>query len=182
MDLQDDATLSARLRAVEDRQALLEIESAYGRAYDSGDGEAWAALFTDDGIYQSREVSGLPPGNLVRGHDNLVRFCRTHEGTGIHTVHPPALAIDGDTARGRSHFQFDGSRTDEHGRIHYRHSTGYYDVAYTRSEDGWRIARRITTIVDVIARTTLGYDPSTPSFDIPPNEGPGENGYRDARS
>lgn len=176
-----DESLAARLRAVEDRQALLEIEGAYGRTYDSGDGEAWAALFTDDGIYQSRELPGMPPGNLVRGRENLARFCRTHRGTGIHTVHLPTLAIDGDTARGRTHFKFDGSHTDELGRIHYRHSTGYYDVAYARTEGSWRITRRITTIVDVVARTTLGYEPSAPDFDAPPTEGPEENGYRDAR-
>ena len=51
-----------RLRAVEDRLALLELEGAYARAFDSRDGDAWAALFTDDGIYQARERTPGEPG------------------------------------------------------------------------------------------------------------------------
>ena len=48
----------ARLADLADRLELLDLEGAYARTFDSHDGEAWAALFTVDGVYQAR---GLAP-------------------------------------------------------------------------------------------------------------------------
>ena len=52
MHVSDD--LGARLREVEDRLALIELEGAYARLFDARRGDEWAALFVADGVYQSR--------------------------------------------------------------------------------------------------------------------------------
>src|SRR5690606_33672957 len=47
-------SIEERLRAVEDRLALIELEALYARSFDEHDGETWSGLFASDGVYQSR--------------------------------------------------------------------------------------------------------------------------------
>jgi SnoaL-like domain len=146
--------LSARLRAVEDRLALIELEGAYARAFDSHDGVAWAALFTDDGVYQSRDAT---PGNgtYVAGRAKLAKFCTNAPFSGIHYLHLPQLSIDGDVATGRVHLEFVAAFNDDGAPM--TRFLGYYDVRYVRAGDGWLIERRITTTFARRTDTTFGY-------------------------
>ena len=144
--------LAQRLTEVEDRLALIELEGAYARAFDSRDGDAWAALFTPDGIYQAR---GATPeaGNFVEGHDELARFCTNAPFDGIHLLHLPQLTISGDTATSRVHLQFIG---EFHSGTRGMRMIGYYDVRYRRTDAGWRIAHRVTS---TMFGTTSSNDP-----------------------
>ncbi|HEY6790756.1 MAG TPA: nuclear transport factor 2 family protein, partial [Trebonia sp.] len=45
--------LRERLRAIEDRAAITQLIAAYGPAVDSGDAAAAAALWADDGRYDT---------------------------------------------------------------------------------------------------------------------------------
>lgn len=174
----NDQSTEQRMRATEDRLALLDLEGAYGHAYDSKQGEVWAALFTEDGIYQGRRLTGMPEQNFVQGRDALARFCASQPLSGIHTMHAPHLTLDGDRATGRIHFQFQAAGVDEHGRTQSRAVTGYYDVAYVRTPDGWRIRRRSTTYVKLIQRIAYGYEPTPFDLDEPVAAG----AYQDQRS
>lgn len=140
----DDTTTEERLRAVEDRLAILDLEGAYGHAYDSKRGTDWAALFTEDGVYQGRRLAGMPAQNLVRGRENLARFCESEPLSG-----------------------FEASGTDEHGRTLSRAVTGYYDIAYVRTAEGWRIRRRATTYLESAQRTVYRYEPTPFGLDEP---------------
>ncbi|MEI8002466.1 MAG: nuclear transport factor 2 family protein [Actinomycetes bacterium] len=84
-----------RLLALEDRLAILDLEGAYARAFDSHDGAAWAALFTVDGVYQAR---GLAPGDAGhhRGRAALAEFCTHAPFDGLHLMHVPEVTVDGD--------------------------------------------------------------------------------------
>ncbi|GAC1323450.1 MAG: hypothetical protein NVSMB13_03350 [Mycobacteriales bacterium] len=177
----DGNDIEARLLAVEDRLALLDLEGAYGPAYDARAGDAWAALFTEDGAYEGRQLAGMPLGNRIKGRANLARFCQEQPSSGVHTMHAPHLRLDGDRATGRVHFQFQSVAVDEHSRTHVRQSMGYYDVAYARTAQGWRMQRRITTLFEVVQRTTFGYE-ATAADPWAPADASAEDDYRDRRS
>lgn len=154
----NEPSLESRVRAVEDRLALMDLEGLYGRLYDSRDAEAWASLFVEDGVYEGRRLAGMPAQNAVRGRRNLAEFCATEPLNGMHTMHMPHLVIEGDRATGRVHFTFDASGTDPHGRRNYRSVVGYYDIAYVRVDEGWRIRRRVTTYLQRHQGTLYDYE------------------------
>ena len=163
--------MSDELRQIRDRLELLELEGAYARAYDSQDGDAWAELFTPDGVYQSRPVEDTPT-NLVHGRNQLRAFASDQPSSGIHMIHTPTLTIHEEEAFGRAHFQFrsvgqEGRATTE------REVTGCYDVRYVRTPQGWRIARRVTTYLELVQRRLYAYEADTPdlaSLDEPPSD------------
>jgi len=131
-----------RLLALEDRLAILDLEGAYARAFDSHDGAAWAALFTVDGVYQAR---GLAPGDAGhhRGRAALAEFCTHAPFDGLHLMHVPEVTIDGDTARARVHLVFVGTFHREGDPT--LSMAGFYDVRYARLDGRWYIRHRITT-------------------------------------
>lgn len=174
------ANLEERLRVAEDRLELLDLEGAYGRTYDAKEGQAWAALFVEDGVYQGRRLDGMPAQNFIRGRESLARFCAGEPLSGIHMMHAPQITLHGDEAMGRIHFQFQASGVDEHGRLQSRAVTGYYDVAYARTVEGWRIKRRVTTYLEASHRTVYRYEP-TPADLQGPLDGVSV-GYQDSRS
>jgi ketosteroid isomerase-like protein len=98
---------------VEDRLAITELYARYSTYFDSGDGQACSALFTDDGTFA---VAGREP---VTGRAALTQFfgVATERSAGIRhfvsnilvqqvsadrargTAHVLALRVDGDTVR-----------------------------------------------------------------------------------
>jgi hypothetical protein len=153
------ADLAERLRAVEDRLAIIELEGTYARTFDDHDGDGWARLFTADGIYQSRVTGDADPGIFVQGREPLRRFCDHAPFQGIHFMHLPQLDLDGDTATGRIHLEFYGSYAGSGAPV--TKLIGYYDVAYVREDDRWLIARRVTTAFARQSRSTFGYPPGS---------------------
>jgi len=148
----------SRIRAMEDRLAILELEGLYARFFDDHDGAAWAALFTPDGVYRSRERrSDLSTGTSVRGRESLHAFCNDAPYTGIHLMHLPQISIDGDRARSRVHMEWFGS-FDTPGSSSKR-LVGYYDVEYMRvgSASVWQISDRVTTTFMAESRIVHGY-------------------------
>jgi ketosteroid isomerase-like protein len=170
-----------RLREVEDRLALIDIEGMYGRFYDSQDGARWAGLFTEDGVYEGRQLEGMPPQNLIRGRANLARFADAQPSSGMHSMHAPHLVVDGDRATGRIHFQFQSMGVDEHGRTSFREVTGFYDAGYVRTPEGWRIQRRVTNYLEIVTRTTFRYEPEAADVWAPLPPEAADADYQDAR-
>ena len=151
-----EQAIEQRLRAVEDRLEIIELEARYARTFDEHDGAGWSALFTADGIYQSRPVGDEPPVTFVQGTQALHDYCRDAPFQGIHLLHLPQLRIDGDAATARIHLEFHGAWTQDPGAPRLA-MVGFYDVAYRREEDRWLIARRVTTAFSREQRTVLGY-------------------------
>lgn len=154
----DTDNLRTRVEALEVRDDLLNIEGQYARFYDSRDAHSWASLFTEDGIYQGRQLAGMPTQNFVSGRSALAEFCQTEPATGIHSMHVPHFVTEEDSATARVHFQFDGGHTDDHGRQHSRAITGYYDVRYAKVDGRWLIAHRVTTYIETVHRIRHPYE------------------------
>tara|TARA_R110002072_G_scaffold62214_7_gene155945 strand:+ start:37200 stop:37748 length:549 start_codon:yes stop_codon:yes gene_type:complete len=177
-----DASLSETpLQSLEDRLSLMQLEGAYSTYYDGGDGAGWASLFTEDGIYQTRQLKGQPPGNFVQGHQALAEFCNSNRLKCIHFLNVPDIRLVGDDAFGRVNFKYRGHFTDDHGHIQATEVEGFYDVAYRRTEAGWRIRRRFTVYFERTQKTIYGYEPSVSQFE-PQNPPIQDNaGFVDAR-
>jgi hypothetical protein len=180
-DAKDAVTVESRVRSLEDRLAIFQLEGAYSTTYDGGHGEQWAALFTEDGIYQGRRLDQMPEQNFVQGRKALAAFCNSNTLQCIHYLNMPDLSVEGDEARGRVNFKFRGFSVGTFGRVGVTEAEGYYDVAYKRTETGWRIRRRFTVYLDRGQRTVYGYEPSTAPFDIqnPPLQDEGK--FQDRR-
>jgi SnoaL-like domain len=160
-----DSDISNRLRTVEDRLAIIDLEGTYARLFDSRRGAEWAALFVPEGSYQVRTSLGPSdePGRVVRGHEALTRMCNDVPVSGIHLLNVPQVTIDGDRATSRVHFSFH-SQEARHGTVQHRSIIGYYDVAYQRIDGHWLIERRVTTWFRHVFDDALGYAP-TGAFD-----------------
>ncbi|WP_031342478.1 nuclear transport factor 2 family protein [Novosphingobium lindaniclasticum] len=136
--------LAARLRILEDREAIRDLIASYGPLADAGEARALAALWTEDGIY---EVVGFAQ---AEGHSAIAALIegeahRTLMADGCaHLLGPVAVEVDGDTAIARGH------------SVVFRHSpAGYapYRVAANRwtlkrRPEGWRVAHRRNALLD----------------------------------
>ena len=180
--MSDLKSLELRLSRVEDQLELLRLEGAYAFFYDRGDGQGWAALFTEDGVYSGRQLAGMGEPNFIQGRANLTRFCEAGRSVScVHMLHLPHFMIDGDTATSRILIQHRGKMIDEHGRPTQTQSVGCYDVSYRRTGEGWRIHRRVNTFYERQMHIAFGFERSIPDLDVPPRPESGEYPYRDSR-
>ena len=146
----DDTPVQDRLEALERRVGLLEDEvvihrliNSWGPAVDTGNADAAAALFADDGILES-DLSYLigPPAIaamvLGEGHQSLIR------GGSAHIPAFPIVQIEGDRASATGYTRV------------YRHTDDGYEVwrlsanhwEFRRTDNGWRVTRRTNHVID----------------------------------
>lgn len=137
-----------RLRVIEDRFAILDLEAEYAYGWDMGTARQWAEVFTEDGVFEMLP-SGQMPHTRIEGSAALEAFCtqiRQH-WSGLHYMHPPRLKIEGDRAESVIFFEFRHvMRTDAH--VRQGVTAGYYHTAYVRTDTGWRIRKRTEQAVD----------------------------------
>lgn len=141
-------TLEERLRAVEDRLAIVDLEAEYAVAWDLCQAQRWADVFTADGVFDMRPA-GERPGRRIAGRAALRRFCAetTACWTGIHLMHNPKIALAGDSARGTVFFEYRHVMRATKAQTIQGTVTGYYEIRYLRTRDGWRMQERIERAV-----------------------------------
>jgi ketosteroid isomerase-like protein len=91
------ALLETRLRRIEDELAIHRRIVAYGFAVDTGDADATAELFAEEGVY---DVDGTLIMNGREGVRSMVRGAR-HQSllpNCAHTIGPAIVEVDGDRA------------------------------------------------------------------------------------
>lgn len=149
-----------RLRALEDRAEISNLEGRYAHTWDSGDGPGWASVFTEDGVWEALPAGSQAPANLVRGRSELQAFCEQCFGrvTGLHFLHLGELVIEGDEARSLVYFDFRGIMRPPGEKEETRHQlvTGHYRVRYRRTPEGWRIAHRLEEPVAFTGSSWIG--------------------------
>jgi uncharacterized protein (TIGR02246 family) len=78
---------------LDDRFEIHELVARYNQALDSGDGEAYADTFVEDGVFQ---IAGQPE---IRGRDRLMTMASRSGGRGSkHWVTNIVIDGDGDSA------------------------------------------------------------------------------------
>jgi hypothetical protein len=140
------AALEARLRAVEDRQALSQLVASYGPAVDSGSADSAAALWCEDGVFDV-----VPYFELV-GHDGITGMVNgeghqslIHNGCG-HVLTAPKLIVEGDTARGWN-YAFN-IRWDGEGDRFWIARLSANEWEFRRDPNAWRVVRRTNINLD----------------------------------
>ncbi len=149
----DIAEIAARLRALEDREAIRALIAAYGPLADAGDSAGLAALWAEDGSYG---VGGM---GTVKGHVAIAGLIDgpTHRALMAngcaHLLGPVAIELDGDRATARGH------------SVVFRHSDGRFEAFrvsanrwdLVRTADGWRVSHRENAVLDgnEVARALL---------------------------
>jgi uncharacterized protein (TIGR02246 family) len=143
---QDDGELlriSETLRVLEDEREIVRLISSYGPAVDSGQSEAAAAIWTEDGVYDTdsavwrgrAEIAGMVEGSF---HQQLIA-----EGA-AHVVGVPHIRVNGHRAVATCY-----SRV-------FRHGDGGFEVwrvavnrwELVRTPEGWRTAYRTNRLLD----------------------------------
>jgi uncharacterized protein (TIGR02246 family) len=120
----------------EDRVAIDALLAGYAYAFDTGDGEAFADLFTPDGSFVNVGVA------TMTGRDELVDFvnARFEQAPGVrHFTANVLVEPNGDGATGRAYVWV--IRLDGDGPLRLR-NTGEYTDEFVRTAAGWRFAKR----------------------------------------
>lgn len=122
---------------------ILQLEGLYPAAWDLGDAEGWAGLFTDDGSFDHVAI-GEHQGAVITGRAALAAFARSIVGMwqGVHVLGLPGIQISGDTAKAFVPFSWCGIRRASDHYTMNRRVYGYYDVSYIRTSEGWRMCYR----------------------------------------
>ncbi|WP_077000932.1 nuclear transport factor 2 family protein [Variovorax sp. KK3] len=145
------AALSARVQALEDRNAILDTLMQYGHALDYGDVERLMDCFTEDAVRETRRPDGTV--NRWQGVAGTREFATTHthapDKYHKHLVLNSAVDLHGDTADVVSYmFRFDADEAADGGKS-FVWGMGRYVDTMQRGPDGrWRIRLRVTFIED----------------------------------
>jgi hypothetical protein len=133
--------VSDGLQHLLDRQAIVDLTIAYTYALDT---KNWDDL---DGVFVP-EATAFLTEELV-GRDAIkARVRRALEGLDVsqHLIGNHEIRIDGDRASGRCYLQAQHVRDAAPGPPNFI-VAGRYDDDYVRTPDGWRIERRVLTIM-----------------------------------
>src|SRR6185369_5708138 len=151
------AALEARMHQLEDQIALYQIMSAYGPLVDSGDAEATAALWIEDGIYDwgggAASASGAVkegPAGAAYGQRQIAAMVRGEYHQAIiaggagHVIGLPHVTITGDTAVGISYSRL-YRRDGDNFRV-WRVGANRWE--FVRTPQGWRVTSRVNRLLD----------------------------------
>jgi hypothetical protein len=137
------ARLEARIGQLEDQLALYQLISSYGPAVDSGSADQVAAIWTEDGVYDTFPApligrEGIRAMVVSDGHQSLIR-----NGC-AHVMALPHLEVDGDraVATGYSRVYVHG----ENGFSVWRASSNRWE--FVRTPEGWRAVSRVNRALD----------------------------------
>jgi SnoaL-like domain len=118
---------------VVDRLDILELAARYNHAIDSGDGAAWAATFTPDGVFETTRGSTTGTAALSQFAANFAqRMAGSRHWNANHVIEG-----DGDEAVHRCYLQLMRTGADA-GVI----STGRYEDHLRRVDGAWRFTHR----------------------------------------
>jgi hypothetical protein len=156
-DLEDRLrALEIRTRALEDNIEIYRLIGAYGPLVDSGDAEATAALWVEDGVYDWGGGAAEPGAPVKQGAEGAARGRAAiaemvrgayhqaiiAEGAG-HVSGMPYIVLDGDRATAISYsrlYQRDGDNF----RV-WRVSANRWELV--RTDRGWRVESRVNRVL-----------------------------------
>jgi ketosteroid isomerase-like protein len=129
----------ARLRVLEDKDAIWGLLITYKRHLDARDFKAYATLFTDDAVWVGNLGLATGPGEI---EELLVRTMEVYESDRERTHHlvmNPVVEVHGDTATALSNWGY-VTRSDTDAPVF--EMLGHYVDELVRTPAGWRFQRR----------------------------------------
>jgi ketosteroid isomerase-like protein len=131
--------LAARVRVLEDKDAIWGLFIEYKRHLDARDFKAYATLFTDDAVWVGNLGLATGPAEI---EDLLVRTMEVYESDRERTHHlvmNPVIEVHGDTATALSNWGY-VTRSDTDAPVF--EMLGHYVDELVRTPAGWRFHRR----------------------------------------
>ncbi len=139
---------------VDDRLAILEMIGRYSYAWDGRDADAYASLFTKDGVFEVFARGREEPVIHNEGRDAIHTWARgihSGEDPGRRTRPPETQSrhhqsgtifeeLGPDSARTRTMLLSTSQAPDD--PVPKPSTTGVYSDWWRRTPEGWRIARR----------------------------------------
>jgi hypothetical protein len=132
-------TIEARLRVLEDREAIIKLKYRYVNLNDGGwkgpthaHPDAVADMFVEDGVWDGRPHSGY-----AEGREQIRQLFRSFASLPfiVHYVTNPLIEIDGDHATGHWHALVTATITAQ-GALWI---LGTYEDEYVRTATGWKV-------------------------------------------
>ncbi len=125
--------MAYNLQELSDIAEIRQLNAHYNRMGDLGEGEAFAAHFTEDAEF---EIVG---NRIYRGREEIASAAASTQVT-VHVTTEPEIELDGDVATQRLRMlsvvrALDGSRNEFV-------ASGWYLDTLKRSADGWLYHRR----------------------------------------
>ena len=124
-------TIPVMNTAAEDLEAIRQLLARYCFSIDARDADAWAALFTEDGIFH------YALGEPLVGRTALREFMAMVPGDRHHLTRNEIIELDGDRARVRAYALV----TKETPPV--LSAVGDYEDELVRTPEGWRFAKRV---------------------------------------
>jgi hypothetical protein len=126
--------VAASALSAQDYFEIQQLYSRYNNAIDNGDGEAWAATFTSDGVF-----------NTFVGHDALVGFVKTWReklGGATRKHWNNNLQITGDSKEASASVYL--MLVDFSSKPPSIVGTASYTDTLVKTKEGWRFTKRTT--------------------------------------
>ncbi|TVZ02121.1 nuclear transport factor 2 family protein [Trebonia kvetii] len=139
------AQLRARLRELEDRAAITQLVAEYGPAVDSGDAAAAAALWTDDGCYETDPSPLIGARAIADMVDGPLHQAIIGGGAG-HILGPVAVTVSGDTAVAVGYSLLVRYSAEDGAFSVFRCSANRWELA--RADEGWKVVSRRNALLD----------------------------------
>lgn len=133
--------LAARLRALEDIEAIRRLKARYCLHVDRGEPDKVAELFTADAVWDGGAVGRYEGREAIRaflrGLPKMLSFA-------LHHVMNPLIEVDGDRATGHWYL-IEPCTMAETGQAVW--GTATYDDVYVREDGSWKFASvRLTPV------------------------------------
>jgi ketosteroid isomerase-like protein len=141
MSAVDDEVL-ARLRRLEDAQAISQLFMEYRRTLDTRDFVAYSLLFAEDGEWVGNLGVARGPAEIKKMLDDTAGKglgMAIEPGADYHLVANPDIHVDGDRATATSTWVFITRDPDDRPQVALM---GHYDDVLVRTGAGWRFQRR----------------------------------------
>lgn len=135
---------------VEDQLAIQQVIAQYSYTFDAKDAQGWAALFTEDALWECVTLEGGPPLNRLEGRQAIHDWAVKQHGTIPDNVrsyhHQSGILFDelgADTARTRVMVAITSQVPGDKGFKTDVNLTGVYHDQWRRTDQGWRFSERI---------------------------------------
>jgi hypothetical protein len=135
--------LEARVRILEDKEALASLMNRYCRSADAKDWEAWSMCFAQDAEFD------FGPFGSHRGRQSIREVCEAAEAPYLamqHSMTNMQFEIDGEVATGTASLWFVGVQDPADPSKHYDIG-GPYKWTFQRTEQGWLLSRMHLLVV-----------------------------------
>jgi hypothetical protein len=124
-----------------DRQAIADQLARYAYTFDAHDADGWAALFTDDGVFEVRLGAGNPPVFRAQGAEQLRAFAGGAPQLLHHFSNLVFDELGAESARTRAMVIGAWVSPEDGNPAIYTHGT--YEQHWSKVDGTWRLAHQL---------------------------------------